>query len=81
MNKLDMDKSIGKQFRELRESTGMSRKAFSDYLHIPYRTMQEWELERRTMPKYVMELIDFKIRHEFQIINANELNTSCEETK
>lgn len=74
MNKSDIDKSICEQFRELRASTGMNRKDFSDYLKIPYRTMQDWELGRSIMPKYVMELIDFKVKHEFQIIDANELN-------
>ena len=27
---------------ELRESTGMTRKEFCEYFHIPYRTVTEW---------------------------------------
>ena len=33
--------------------------------------MQEWELGRRAMPKYVLELIDFKVRQEL-LPNARE---------
>ena len=71
MNK--SDNPISERFRALRESTGMNRKEFSEYLQIPYRTMQEWELGRRSMPEYVMELIDYKVRHEFQPTMTNEL--------
>lgn len=55
---------LSKQFIKIRESSGMNRKEFAEYLNIPYRTMQEWELGRRAMPKYVLELIDFKVRQE-----------------
>ncbi len=59
------EKAIGERFVELRESTGMNRKDFAEYLGIPYRTMQEWELGRRTMPDYVFNLIEFKVQTEF----------------
>jgi DNA-binding transcriptional regulator YiaG len=39
----------------------MNRKDFSDWLGIPYRTMQEWELGRRVMPEYVLRLIAYKV--------------------
>ena len=55
---------LSEQFIKIRESSGMNRKEFAEYLNIPYRTMQEWELGRRAMPKYVLELIDFKVRQE-----------------
>lgn len=55
---------LSKQFIKIRESSGMNRKEFAEYLNIPYRTMQEWELGRRAMPKYVLELIDFKVKQE-----------------
>ena len=51
-------------FRMSREESGMSRKEFSEWLNIPYRTMQEWELGRRSMPPYVLELIEYKVRNE-----------------
>ena len=42
----------------------MNRKDFSDWLGIPYRTMQEWELGRRVMPEYVLRLIAYKVLNE-----------------
>ena len=55
---------LSKQFIKIRESSGMNRKEFAEYLNIPYRTMQDWELGKSSMPKYVLELIDFKVRKE-----------------
>lgn len=51
-------------FKMLREQSGMNRKDFSDWLSIPYRTMQEWELGRRVMPEYVLRLITYKVLNE-----------------
>ena len=71
---IDIDKQEDKErkarrltdnaFRMIREESGMSRKEFSEWLNIPYRTMQEWELGRRSMPPYVLELIEYKVRNE-----------------
>ena len=58
-------KSLGERFTELRESTGMNRMEFSEYLGIPYRTMQDWERGISTMPNYVFALIEYKVRNEF----------------
>ena len=44
----------------------MNRKDFSEWLGIPYRTMQEWELGRRMMPEYVLRLIAYKVANEKQ---------------
>ena len=51
-------------FKMIRAESRMSRKEFSERLGIPYRTMQEWELERRTMPKYLLDLITYKVKNE-----------------
>lgn len=51
-------------FKMIRAESGMSRKEFAEWLGIPYRTMQEWELGRRTMPKYVLDLIVYKVKNE-----------------
>lgn len=55
---------VAYQFRAIRDQTGMNRKEFSDWLGIPYRTMQEWELGRRQMPDYVLRLIAYKVQME-----------------
>lgn len=46
---------------ETRTRLGMNRKMFADYLRIPYRTLQDWELGKRQMPEYLLRLIMFKV--------------------
>lgn len=49
---------------KLRESTGLNRKDFCKLVHIPYRTMTEWELGNRHAPDYVLFLLEYFIRKE-----------------
>ena len=49
---------------KLRESTGLNRKDFCKLVHIPYRTMTEWELDNRHAPDYVLWLLEYYIRNE-----------------
>lgn len=65
LNDVGTDISIGEGFQNLRMSTGMNRKEFSEWLDIPYRTMQDWELNKATMPKYLYALVEYKVQHEF----------------
>ncbi len=51
-------------FSMVRQESGMNRKDFAEWLGIPYRTMQEWELGRRAMPEYVLRLIAYKVYNE-----------------
>ena len=53
-----------KKIKELRESTGMNRREFCDYFHIPYRTVTEWERDNRHAPEYVLRLLEYYIRGE-----------------
>ena len=46
---------------KLRLSTKMNRKEFADYIGIPYRTLQDWELGNRKMPEYVLRLMSYYI--------------------
>ena len=70
IEKFDTDDSEAKRresaymFMAIRNQSGMNRKEFSDWLGIPYRTMQEWELGRRVMPDYVLRLIAYKVANE-----------------
>ena len=48
----------------LRTTTGMTRKDFSEYFEIPYRTLQDWELGNRKMPDYLLRLMAYKIETE-----------------
>ena len=55
---------IAKSVKELRESTGMSRKEFSEYTGIPVRTLEDWEAGRRTPPEYIPRLLAYQIKFE-----------------
>ena len=51
-------------FKELREASNMSRKQFTDYFNIPYRTIQDWELGNRKCPEYLLALMEYKLKKE-----------------
>ena len=55
---------IAKSIKELRESTGMSRKEFSEHTGIPVRTLEDWEAGRRTPPEYIPRLLAYQIKFE-----------------
>ncbi|XCP85695.1 transcriptional regulator [Roseburia hominis] len=57
---------------ELRRETGMKRTEFADYFEIPYRTVQEWELGNRKMPKYLLHLMRYKLEMEKLIREKEE---------
>ena len=57
---------IAKNIRELRASTGMSRKEFSEYTKIPVRTLEDWEAGRRTPPAYIPRLIAYQLKFEIK---------------
>ena len=51
-------------FKELLQQSGMSRTQFSTYFDIPYRTIQNWELELRKCPEYLLKLMQYKLEKE-----------------
>ena len=56
--------NIADRIKELRENTGMSRKAFSEHTGIPVRTLEDWEAGRRTPPEYLPRLIEYQLKYE-----------------
>ena len=52
------------ELRKLRESTGMNRKEFCEYVEIPYMTVTDWELGNRRVPPYLLRLMAYKIEME-----------------
>ena len=60
-----------KIIKELRESTGMSRKEFSEHTGIPVRTLEDWEAARRTPPEYIPRLIAYQLKYE-ELVKAKE---------
>lgn len=49
------------EIKALRESTGLTQRAFSDMLGIPKRSIENWESGVSNPPKYVVRLIAFYI--------------------
>ena len=64
---------IAKSIKELRESTGMSRKEFSEHTGIPVRTLEDWEAGRRTPPEYIPRLIAYQLKYE-DLVKGKEEN-------
>ena len=46
---------------------GMNRREFSDYYGIPYRTIQDWETEKRELPDYLLRLLKYRAEIERRI--------------
>ncbi|MBE5928710.1 MAG: helix-turn-helix domain-containing protein [Lachnospiraceae bacterium] len=55
---------IANRIKNLRESTGMNRREFSDHAGIPLRTLEDWEAGRRTPPEYVPRLLAYMLKYE-----------------
>lgn len=49
--------------KELRTAAGMTQQAFSDYFGIPKRSVENWEYGKTEPPVYLIELIEYKLRH------------------
>lgn len=49
---------------EIRALTNLNKKDFATKYNIPYRTLQNWEGGVRECPKYVLELLEFRVRNE-----------------
>lgn len=50
--------------RAIRVETGLSQVAFGAALHIPRRTIEEWEAGNRSCPPYVIDLIAYRVQHD-----------------
>lgn len=50
--------------KSLRSKTGLSQQKFADALNIPKRTIENWESQKATPPRYVVDLIKFRIEHD-----------------
>ena len=63
--------SRGKEVKELREKMGMNRREFSDYYGIPYRTVQDWEAEKRELPEYLLRLMKYRAEVAYMMKNKS----------
>ena len=55
------------KFKDLRIRSGMNMAEFSRYFNIPYRTIQNWELRDSKTSKYILDLLEYKLKHEGKI--------------
>ena len=53
------------QIREIRNITGLSQEKFGQLYNIPRRTIQDWELENRTPPDYLVSLLERVVKEDF----------------
>ena len=56
--------TLAEVFRSIRMRTHMNRKEFAEWLGVPYRTMQDWELGNSQVPEYVLRLVAYKVENE-----------------
>ena len=49
---------------KLRKNVNMSRKEFATYFNIPYRTVENLEFDLNLCPKYLFDLMKYKLENE-----------------
>ena len=64
-----MDTESKDEIKKIREEAGMTQKAFSDFFGIPVRTLQDWEAGLRKPPEYVVRLLPYKLKAEWDYEN------------
>lgn len=50
--------------KELRQKYGMTQNAFSEFFNIPKRTIENWDAGINKCPKYLIDLMAYKLEHE-----------------
>ena len=57
---------LSEQVKEIRKITGFSQRQFSEYFKIPLRTVESWEVGKRTPPEYVVRLLERVVKEDFE---------------
>lgn len=52
--------------KEIRDLTGLSQNKFSQKYKIPAGTLRDWEQGRKESKEYLLELLEFKVRHDLK---------------
>lgn len=58
--------------KELRARTGLTQAAFAAALHIPKRSIENWEGGVSTPPAYLVELIEYRITHDPDLTDSHK---------
>lgn len=59
-------------FKELRQQSGMTQKAFAEYFEIPKRTIESWDMGERKCPEYLLKLMEYKLTKENKITGEQD---------
>lgn len=59
-----MKKDVSQKVRKMRDSLGISRKAFGEKYNIPIRTLDNWERGETVPPNYVLQLLERAVRED-----------------
>lgn len=65
------------KLKEIRSELGLTRKAFSEFIGIPLRNLEEWEAGRRKMPEYLLRMMVYYIKVN-QYLEQNGLKEEIE---
>ena len=65
------------KLKEIRSELGLIRKAFSEFIGIPLRNLEEWEAGRRKMPEYLLRMMVYYIKVN-QYLEQNGLKEEIE---
>ena len=65
------------KLQEIRSELGLTRKAFSEFIGIPLRNLEEWEAGRRKMPEYLLRMMVYYIKVN-QYLEQNGLKEEIE---
>lgn len=69
MEEIDIAIDAMKEIKKMREEAGMTKKMFSDFFGIPFRTLQDWEAGLRKPSEYVVRLLPYKLKAEWDYDN------------
>lgn len=57
---------IMQESERIRKLLGVSRAEFSRRYHIPIRTLEDWDADRKKPPVYVMELLERAVKEDLK---------------
>lgn len=66
------------EIKELRILSGLSQQAFSDKYKIPKRSIENWEIGKRTPPEYVISLLERAVKEDIKKIEEERGKTDEE---
>lgn len=55
--------------KDIRGLTGLSQIKFCEKYKIPRRTLEDWESGKSKPAEYFVDLLEFKVRHDYNLIN------------